>query len=124
MTATTQASGVISPAPYDSLACPSWCTEHLVSPPDALLHRCDLGEVWGATSQCYDEEKLSITLERHDDDGVAGEPYLSFRYSTDGRCVDRVIDLPLPTAGDMLFSALQLLAYGRDDGHRRLRLAG
>lgn len=115
MTATHPAIQVITSATDGASGCPSWCREHLSSPPGSLLHRCDLGRPWGATEQPYDEEKVFVALERHDDEGVAGEPYLSLRYSEDGRWVDQVVNLPLRAAEQMLLAALGLVAQGRND---------
>lgn len=118
MAATPPAIRVITPHGSSAPDCPTWCREHLTSPPSALLHRCDLGESWGPSAQRDDEDKISLVLERHDDDGVAGEPYLSLRYLTDGRHVDHVVDIPLPDAESMLFSALGLVARGRSEQGR------
>jgi hypothetical protein len=113
VTVTSQASAVM--ARSEVADCPPWCGSHPLPSNADGAHELDLARIWGDTPRRRDEERLSLALERYDDEVGRGEPQIVVQYSKDGDFPGGFIELSVSAAKNFMNTMGWLIAQAEDE---------
>ena len=108
--------------PIDAVAPPSprepaWCNGHLQIAPSAVLHQHELEDEWGAIPGRPGSGRLTLALEREDDEHGVGAPRINIYVSLDGFSIDGTVLLPIEEAEDFLGALAHLVHQARRCRH-------
>jgi hypothetical protein len=92
--------------------CPPLCSEQHVPGASDVLHLCDSGEVWGATTARFGEPKVGAYLERLDDADGLGTPRIGLQASANGVAVNIDITMDLDVAAALIAELQRLVEMG------------